>query len=336
MSKPTFIIAEAGVNHNGSIDLARQLIDVAVAAGVDAVKFQTWKTELLVTRDAEMAAYQKENTGNIESQFDMLKKLELSYDAFTELKQYCDSKGILFLSTPDEEQSATFLNQLQPIFKIGSGELTNSPFLRHIASFGKPVILSTGMAEMEEIQHALAVLNDAGISSAAITVLHATTQYPTPMQDVNLRAMCTIKNAFPGISVGYSDHTLGIEVPVAAVSLGASVIEKHFTLDKNMAGPDHKASVDPMELASMVRAIRNIELALGTGCKAPAPSEMENRAIVRKSLVAACDIHQGEVLNPLNVSIKRPGNGMSPTRWDEIMGKTASHNYKAGDLINEA
>jgi len=328
-----FIIAEAGVNHNGDIELAKQLIDAAVLAGVDAVKFQTWKTELLVTEDAEMAEYQKENTQVEESQFRMLKRLELNYDDFIELKQYCDHCGIMFMSTSDEEQSATFLNSLQDIFKIGSGELTNTPFLRHIAAFGKPVILSTGMGYLGEVEHALSVLTEAGLGLGFITVLHATTDYPTAPQDVNLLAMQTIKNAFPGIQVGYSDHTLGIEVAIASVALGAQVVEKHFTLDKSMAGPDHVASLEPLELKAMVTAIRNIELSLGNGWKIPTATELQNRKIVRKSLVAACVITAGELITPQMLEIKRPGNGIPPTRWDEVINTVAKKRYSRGELI---
>ncbi len=333
MSNKTFIIAEAGVNHNGDFELAKQLIDAAVVAGVDAVKFQTWKTELLVTEDAVMADYQKENTQVEESQFQMLKRLELSYSDFNALKVYCDNQGILFLSTPDEEQSATFLNDLQDIFKIGSGELTNTPFLRHIASFSKPIILSTGMGYLSEVEHALFTLKEAGIALENITVLHATTDYPTAPIDVNLNAMNTMKDAFPGISVGYSDHTLGIEIPVAAVAMGAKVIEKHFTLDKSMLGPDHKASLEPQELKDMVDSIRNIELALGSGWKIPTVTEVKNRDIVRKSLVAACAIKSGEIITAEMISIKRPGNGISPTRWDEIINSAAKKSYSIGELI---
>lgn len=333
MENHTFIIAEAGVNHNGDIVLAKQLIDTAVIAGVDAVKFQTWKTELLVTEQAEMAEYQKNNTQKVESQFQMLKRLELSYDSFKELKQYCDQKGILFLSTPDEETSASFLNDLQPIFKIGSGELTNIPFLRHIASFKKPIILSTGMGTLAEIELALITLTNAGVARNDITVLHVTTQYPTPMEEVNLKAMLSIQNAFPGIKVGYSDHTLGIEVPVAAVALGAAIIEKHFTLDKNMPGPDHLASLNPAELNDMVKAIRNIEKALGHGRKEPTLSELENRKIVRKSLVAKTAIKTGDILNEHNMAIRRPGNGLPPSRWTELENTIAIKDYQPGDLI---
>ena len=333
MTNKTFIIAEAGVNHNGDIRLAKLLIDAAAKAGVDAVKFQTWQTELLVTEDAKMAAYQVENTQREETQFQMLKRLELSYADFSELKAYCDALGITFMSTPDEEQSATFLDGLQAVFKIGSGELTNTPFLRHIAGFAKPVILSTGMGYLSEVEHAISTLRDAGLSLDMITVLHATTDYPTAPKDVNLLAMKTIEQAFPGVTVGYSDHSLGIEVPVAAVALGAKVIEKHFTLDKTMEGPDHKASLDPQELAEMVTAIRNIEQALGNGWKVPTKTEQENRNIVRKSLVAATAISMGCVITADMLEIKRPGNGIPPTRWDEVVGSVAKKNYQIGELI---
>ncbi|PSB80701.1 N-acetylneuraminate synthase [Photobacterium damselae] len=333
MTNKIFIIAEAGVNHNGDINLAKKLIDAAATAGVDAVKFQTWKTELLVTEDAKMADYQVQNTQREETQFEMLKRLELSYSDFSELKTYCDDRNIQFMSTPDEEQSATFLNGLQPIFKIGSGELTNTPFLRHIANFGKPVILSTGMGYLSEVEHAISTLQDAGLCLDMITVLHATTDYPTVPEDVNLRSMQTIANAFPGITVGYSDHTLGIEIPVAAVALGAKVIEKHFTLDKAMSGPDHKASLEPQELVAMVQAIRNIELALGNGWKVPTHTEKANRNIVRKSLVASKDIIMGSPITADMLEIKRPGNGIPPTRWDEVIGSIAKKDYQKGELI---
>lgn len=329
----TFIIAEAGVNHNGDILLAKQLVDAAIESGADAVKFQTWKTELLVTEQAEMAEYQINNTQKIESQFQMLKRLELSHESFIELKRYCDSKNILFLSTPFEKESASFLNALQPIFKIGSGELTNTPLLRHIASFNKPVILSTGMSVLGEIEHALLILDQAGLTRDKITLLHVTTEYPTPINEVNLRAMHTLQQAFPGIAVGYSDHTAGIEIPIAAVALGATIIEKHFTLDKTMAGPDHKASLNPTEFSAMVKAIRNIELALGHGRKEPTPSELKNIKIARKSLVATQTIAAGEILTEDKIAIKRPGHGISPTRWDEIINTKAQKNYAPGDLI---
>jgi len=327
-----FIIAEAGVNHNGDIKLAKKLIDVAVDAKVDAVKFQTWKTELLVTKDAKQAEYQTENTKIEESQYDMLKKLELSYDDFKELKNYCDSKNIMFLSTPDEIESANFLVDLQDIFKIGSGELTNYPYLKHIGSLKKKIILSTGMSNMDEIGDALDVLVKSGTPKKDITVLHANTQYPTPMQDVNLNAMLSIKNHFK-VDVGYSDHTLGIEVDIAAVAMGATVIEKHYTLDKKMDGPDHKASLDPFELTAMVSAIHNIELALGSGIKEPSQSETPNIEIVRKSIVASCIIKKGELLTENNLTIKRPGIGISPMHWNEIVGTFAIKDYAEEELI---
>ncbi|MGP5338213.1 N-acetylneuraminate synthase [Psychrobacter maritimus] len=333
MSNKTFIIAEAGVNHNGDIELAKQLIDAAVVAGVDAIKFQTWKTELLVTRNAEMADYQVNNTKQKRSQFDMLKELELSYDSFKELKKYCDLKNIQFMSTPDEETSANFLNSIQDIFKIGSGELNNFPFLRHVAKFNKPIIISTGMGYLSEVAQAVNVLKESNLSNEMITILHATTDYPTKFEDVNLQAMITLKNAFPGIAVGYSDHTLGIEVPVAAVALGATVIEKHFTLDKEMIGPDHKASLEPLELRNMVDAIRNIEVALGNGWKEPTENERKNIKLVRKSIVADKDIPQGTLITEDLLAIRRPGDGLAPSRWNEVIGTKALRNYRAGDLI---
>jgi len=326
------IIAEAGVNHNGDIQLAKKLIDVAVEAGVDAVKFQTWKTELLVTKDAKQAEYQIENTQIEESQFDMLKKLELSYESFRELKKYCDEKEVMFLSTPDEFESADFLLELQDIFKIGSGELTNKPYLKHIGSFQKEIILSSGMADIGEIEDALDVLIESGMKKENITVLHANTMYPTPMEDVNLNAMVTIGNTFD-IAYGYSDHTLGIEVPVAAVALGASCIEKHFTLDCDMDGPDHKASLNPKELREMVNAIRNIEQALGSSIKKPSQSEKPNVEVVRKSLVANCLIKKGDVISKDAIAMKRPGTGISPMRWDEVVGSVAQKDYKVDELI---
>lgn len=332
MRSKVFIIAEAGVNHNGDINLAKQLIDIAVEAKVDAVKFQTWQTELLVSNDSEMAEYQIENTGVKESQFDMLKRLELSYDEFVELKHYCDSKGIEFLSTPDEEQSANFLDKLQNKFKIGSAELTNIPFLRYIASFGKDVILSTGMSSMNEVEVAFRTLIEAGLTKNQITLLHVTTQYPTPMNEVNLNAMLSLKEKFR-VKVGYSDHTLGIEIPVAAVALGAQVIEKHYTIDTNMEGPDHKASLSPEELKSMVVAIRNIEQALGDGEKKLTPSEAKNIEVVRKKIFAKNSIKKGEVLTEKNLILKRSNGGISAIEWDTIVGTQASKDYNEGDLI---
>ena len=327
-----FIIAEAGVNHNGDINLAKKLIDVAVESGVDAVKFQTWKTDLLVTKDAQQAEYQIDNTGIEESQYDMLKKLELSYDDFIELKQYCDDKNILFLSTPDESTSADFLNNIQNIFKIGSGELTNIPFLRYIGKFKKKIILSTGMGTLGEVEKALITIIEAGTSKKDITLLHATTMYPTPMNEVNLNAMITLKEAFK-IDVGYSDHTMGIEIPIAAVAMGAKIIEKHFTLSRNMEGPDHKASLEPDELKAMVTAIRNIEYALGSGEKIPQKSERENKKIVSKSIIAKRKIEKGDIFTEDNLDTKRVGTGLSSILWDEIIGIRASDTFNPNELI---
>ena len=333
MCKPTFIIAEAGVNHNGDIALAKRLVEIAASSGADAVKFQTWKTESLVTSSVEMAEYQVSNTQIKESQFDMLKRLELSYDDFKELKLYCEKNKILFLSTADEEESASFLNNLQDIFKIGSGELTNTPFLKHVASFGKDVILSTGMANLGETEQAIGVLLSVGLTLAQITVLHATTAYPTSPKDVNLNAMLTLRNAFPGIKVGYSDHTLGIEISLAAVALGARVIEKHFTLSREMKGPDHAASIEPAELVSLVNGIRNVEKALGSGWKAPTAQESENKKIVRKSIVAKEGISDGEMFTTKNLTVMRAGKGISPDRWDDLIGTHATKSYIKGDVI---
>ena len=327
-----FIIAEAGVNHNGDINLAKRLIDAAVESGADAVKFQTWKTELLVTKEAKQADYQSVNTGIVESQYEMLKKLELSYEDFGELKGYCDHKKIIFMSTPDEEESANFLAGLQHIFKVGSGELTNLPYLRHIGGLGKEVVLSTGMADLGEIEDALDALTQAGTPKDKITVLHATTEYPCPLDEVNLSAMLTIRTAFQ-VKVGYSDHTKGIDIPIAAAAIGASIIEKHFTLDCTMEGPDHKASLEPDELKTMVTAIRNVEIALGDGIKRPSFSEAKNKSIVRKSLVASRAIKVGEFFSAQNIVAKRPGTGVSPMRWDEVMGHIAPRDFEAEELI---
>ncbi|MCB9426833.1 MAG: N-acetylneuraminate synthase [Flavobacteriales bacterium] len=326
------IIAEAGVNHNGDIQLAKKLIDAASEARVDVVKFQTWKTELLVSKDSKMADYQIENTGIEESQYDMLKKLELSYNDFSELKAYCDTKGIIFMSTPDEEVSADFLCDLQDIFKIGSGELTNYPFLKHIGGLGKKVILSTGMGTMGEISAAINLLVKSGTKKEDITILHANTQYPTPMEDVNLKAMLSIKQEL-GVKVGYSDHTLGIEVPIAAVAMGASVIEKHFTLDNSLPGPDHKASLEPIELKRMVESIRNIEKAIGNGKKEASPSEKPNIEIVRKSIFAKNNIKKGDVFSDINLTTKRPGTGLNPMDWEKVIGQVATKDYSEGEML---
>lgn len=331
--KNVFIIAEAGVNHNGSIELAKKLIDVAVKAGVDAVKFQTFKTENLVSKNAQKADYQKETTSTEELQFDMIKKLELDVDTHNELISYCNSKNIMFLSTPFDHDSIDLLNSIGlNIFKVPSGEITNLPYLRHIGSLQKEVILSTGMADIGEIEDALDVLISSGTKKDNITILHANTMYPTPMEDVNLKAMNTIGNTFD-CKYGYSDHTLGIEVDIAAVAMGASCIEKHFTLDCTMEGPDHKASLEPKELISMVKAIRNIELALGNSIKKPSNSERPNMKIARKSIVANCKIKKGDILTKNNLAIKRPGNGINPMNWDNIINTIAQKDYNKDDLI---
>jgi len=329
----TFIIAEAGVNHNGSLELAKKLVDVAVEAGADAVKFQTFKADKLVSRGAQKAEYQKQTTSADESQYEMIKKLELDENAHRELIHHCKEKQIMFLSTPFDHDSIDLLNAFEmPIFKIPSGEITNLPYLRHIGGLGKEVILSTGMADLGEIEDALDVLMQEGIPKEKITVLHATTEYPCPIDEVNLRAMQTIHAAF-GVKVGYSDHTQGIEVPIAAVAMGACVIEKHFTLDRAMEGPDHKASLEPKELKAMVQGIRNVAQALGNGIKKPSKSEAKNIPISRKSIVASCPIKSGEIFNPNNLAVKRPGAGINPMRWNEIVGQIAQRDYLADDPI---
>lgn len=331
--KKVLIIAEAGVNHNGNIEFAYRLIDVAVAAGADAIKFQTYRTEKLVTKKAPKADYQKATTNINETQFDMIKKLELDEEAHYRLLDYCNKKKIMFLSSAFDVQSARFLNKLGlEIFKIPSGEITNIPFLREIGGFNKKVIISTGMADISEIEDALGVLISSGTKKENIFVLHCNTEYPTPFEDVNLKAMLTISDVFH-VKVGYSDHTLGIEVPVAAVAIGAKVIEKHITLDKNMEGPDHKTSLEPEELKAMVKAIRNIEKALGDGIKRPSKSELKNKTIVRKSIVAARNIKKGEVFSEDNLAIKRPGTGIPPIRWDKVIGVNAKKNFKKDELI---
>ena len=299
----TTIIAEAGINHNGSIDTAKKMIDAAVYAGADLVKFQTFKAETLVTKTAEKADYQKNLTEKSESQYEMIKKLELDRVAHEELIQYCMEKGIIFLSTAFDHDSIDLLNELDiPLYKIPSGEITNLPYLRHIGRMGKPIFMSTGMATLKEVRAALNILLEAGAEKNKITILHCNTEYPTPMQDVNLRAMLTIRDEL-GVKIGYSDHTLGIEVPIAAVAMGATVIEKHFTLDRNMPGPDHAASLEPEELKSMVTAIRNIEKAMGDGIKKPSPSEKKNIKIARKSIVASKQVKKGEILTEINLSV---------------------------------
>jgi N,N'-diacetyllegionaminate synthase len=327
------IIAEAGVNHNGDISLARRLVDIAADAGADLVKFQTFKADRLVTIQAAKADYQIETTGASESQHAMLRRLELSRDMHEELISHCMTRGIRFFSTGFDTESIDELVALGiDSFKIPSGEITNLPYLRHVGRYGKPVILSSGMSTLGEIEAALDALEQAGTARKLITVLHCNTEYPTPMVDVNLRAMQAIHDAL-GVAVGYSDHTVGIEVAIAAVALGATVIEKHFTLDRGLPGPDHKASLEPNELKMMVRAIRNIEIALGDRIKRPTPSELKNRPIGRKSIVAARFIARGEVFGIDNVTVKRPGTGISPMRWDEILGRKADRPYEPDDAI---
>jgi N,N'-diacetyllegionaminate synthase len=333
MKKPTLIIAEAGVNHNGDLALAKQLIDVAAQAGADLVKFQTFSAERLVTPDAQKAGYQSLTTGDAESQLQMLNRLQLDEGTHHELMDYCAAKNIGFFSTGFDIQSVDFLVDLGiDLFKIPSGELSNLPYLRHIGQLGGSVIMSTGMATMGDIESAIDALEQAGTARSLITVLHCTTEYPTPMKEVNLRAMESIRAAF-GVEVGYSDHTSGIEAATAAVALGATVIEKHFTLDKDLPGPDHRASLDPEELQAMVSAIRNIEVALGDGVKRLMPSETLNKSIARKSLVAKNPIEAGEIFSVDNITTKRPGTGISPMNWDAIIGRKAVRNFAVDELI---
>lgn len=330
MSK-IFVIAEAGVNHNGDIVIAKKLIDVAAQAGADAVKFQTFKTENLVCKSAQKAAYQKEMTDKSETQFDMLKRLELTDDMHKELMHYCKQKGIMFLSTPFDIESLYFLVQCGiNIIKIPSGEITNYPYLREVGKTKKKVIISSGMSTFDEVNSAVKVLKING--SEDITVLHCNTEYPTPYADVNLRAMLTLRDKLR-VSVGYSDHTQGIEVSIAAAALGAMVIEKHFTIDKSLDGPDHKASLEPSELRAMVKAIRNIELALGRDEKEPSNSESRNINIVRKSITAKCNILKGEIFTEKNLTTKRPGTGISPMNWNEVIGKKAKRDFKEDEQI---
>jgi N,N'-diacetyllegionaminate synthase len=329
----TLIIAEAGVNHNGDLQLARQLIDVAAASGADVVKFQTFTAARLATRAAPKADYQSQSTGNGESQFEMLRSLELSVEMHRQLIAHCRTRNIRFLSTGFDIESVDLLVSLgQEQLKIPSGEITNLPYLRHIGSLKKAVILSTGMATLGEVEAAIEALERAGTPRTHITVLHCTTEYPAPMAEVNLRAMQSMQAAF-GVRVGYSDHTPGIEVAIAAVAMGATLIEKHFTLDRNLPGPDHQASLEPAELGAMVAAIRNIELALGDGIKRVTPSEARNISVARKSLVARRPIRAGELFNAENITAKRPGTGLSPMRWDEIMGRCAPRDFAIDELI---
>jgi N,N'-diacetyllegionaminate synthase len=328
-----FLIAEAGVNHNGDIDMARRLVDAAVAAGADAIKFQTFSADALVAKDASMAGYQKKNVGTDSTQHAMLKSLELPREVQIELKAYAESQGILWFSTAFDPDSTEFLVSLDlPVWKIPSGEITNYPYLRRIGGLGKPVIVSTGMCNLGDIDAALSVLWSAGLTREQTCVLHCNTEYPTPWQDVNLKAMPLLGQAF-GTVYGYSDHTQGIEIPVAAVALGARVIEKHFTLDRALPGPDHAASLEPNELAAMVSTIRHIEKALGDGVKRLTPSESANREVARKSIVAARPIRQGELLSEDNLTTRRPGTGISPMFWPKLIGRAASRDYMAGEQI---
>ena len=330
----TLIIAEAGVNHNGSSETAKLLIEAAAMAGADLVKFQTFSANALVTAYASKANYQLKTTPARESQYEMIRMLELSRETHEELIEHCQKHGIDFFSTAFDLKSINLLAELGlERFKIPSGEITNLPYLRHIGRFKKPIILSTGMAKLTEIEDALEVLESSGTSREYITVLHCNTAYPTPISDVNLKAMLSIRDTL-GVQVGYSDHTLGIEVPIAAVALGAIVIEKHFTLDRNLPGPDHRASLEPDELKAMVKAIRNIELALsGDGEKRPSQSEIKNLGIARKSLVALSPIRAGEIYTEENLGVKRPGSGVSPMRWDDFIGNAATRDYLADELI---
>lgn len=327
------IIAEAGVNHNGDIELAYQMVDEAKRAGADIIKFQTGKPELVISKFAPKADYQKEATGEEESQLEMCRKLQLTFEEYGLLKEYCEKVGIRFLSTPFDLDSIDFLEELDcGLWKIPSGEITNLPYLMKIAGTHKPIIMSTGMSTVNEIREAVAVLNQYG--AGEITLLHCTTEYPTPYEEVNLRAMLSLREEFH-LKVGYSDHTKGIEVPIAAAAMGARVIEKHFTLDRNMEGPDHKASLEPDELCSMVRQIRNIEKALGSGRKEPTKSERKNIAVARKSIVAACDMKSGTLFTEENLAVKRPGSGISPMKWFEVLGQRASRDYREDELIDE-
>lgn len=333
MTTRTIIIAEAGVNHNGDMDMAREMVRTARRAGADYVKFQTAVPELVISSIAPKAAYQEETTGKGESQLDMCRRIHLPLSAYAQLADLCHSEGIGFMSTPFDLVS---IDTLVPLgmdwWKIPSGEITNLPYLRRIARLCQPVIMSTGMSTIDEITRAMEILTSYGLDSNHIALLHCNTQYPTPMADVNLRAMDSLRSVTRG-PVGYSDHTAGIEVPIAAVAMGAQIIEKHFTLDKSLPGPDHKASLDPDELADMVRAIRNIEQALGSPVKQPSPSETPNIEIARKSIVAARDIKAGEIFSPENITVKRPGGGLSPMMWDSVIGLTATQDFEYDQLI---
>lgn len=329
----TLIIAEAGVNHNGDLQIAKQLIDVAAEAGADYVKFQTFEAAKLVSTTTPLADYQRINQIEFDSQFEMLSRLELTTEMHYELVTHCLERGIGFLSTGFDTESVDFLISLgQEILKIPSGEITNLPYIRHIGRMARSVILSTGMSNMQEIEDALNTLISYGTEKEKITVLHCTSAYPAPLDEVNLLAMLAIKDHL-AVNVGYSDHTLGIEVSVAAVAMGATIIEKHFTLDKNLKGPDHKASLEPHELKNLVTSIRNIDIALGTSIKKPSQSEVENLNVIRKSIVASTEIRKGEVFTTLNLTTKRPGIGVSPMRWDEVLGKVACRDFQTNEMI---
>jgi N,N'-diacetyllegionaminate synthase len=331
----TLIIAEAGVNHNGDMKLAKQLIDAAANSGADYVKFQTFSADRIVAKSADKADYQKKYSDSTESQYEMLKRLELSVEMHLELIEHCERRSIKFLSTGFDIQSVDLLVGFGlNLLKIPSGEITNLPFLRHIGSLGLPVILSSGMSTMSEIVDAMSILDRAGLPRSQITVLHCTTEYPTPMDEVNLRAMNSIRNTL-GVAVGYSDHSVGTEVSVAAVALGASVIEKHFTIDRSLPGPDHRASLEPVELGAMVKAIRNIEVALGSDVKEPTISELRNLRVGRKSILAGRKIGIGEIFSASNLVIKRPGDGVSPMQWDRLMGQIAIREYLPDEKIDQ-
>jgi N,N'-diacetyllegionaminate synthase len=333
MNNKTIVIAEAGVNHNGSLDIAKRLVEVASESGADYVKFQTFDSKLVVTSAAKQADYQIKNTGMGESQLDMISKLQLSHKDHYELLNHAKAFKIKLFSTAFDLPSVEFLKELNfGLFKIPSGEITNLPYLRLIGSYGEPIILSTGMAKLGEIEDALKVLEDSGTNRSKITLLHCTTEYPAPFVDVNLKAINTLREAF-GVEVGYSDHTEGIEISLAAVALGATVIEKHFTLDKNLPGPDHKASLEPHELKLLVSSIRNVEASLGDGIKRTANSEFKNIEVIRKSLVAKCKIAKGELFTNLNITVKRPGVGISPMRYDELIGRCAIRDFEIDELI---
>ncbi len=333
MKNRLFIIAEAGVNHNGSILIAKRLIDAAAASGADAVKFQTFKAANMVSRNAPKAEYQNKHIGSKESHFNMLKKLELGINAHKKLKEYCEKKKIIFISSPFDMESVDLLDSLKlKIIKIPSGEITNMPYLKKIGKLRKKVIMSTGMSTLKEIENALSILMKSGTPKKNITILHCSSAYPAPIQEANLTAMLAIKKAF-NVKVGYSDHSVGIEIPIAAATLGAAVLEKHFTLDRDMQGPDHKVSLEPHEFKAMTQAIRNVEKALGNGIKRPHPAEFKNRQIIRKSIVAARDIKRGEILTDRNITAKRPAIGISPMKWDEVIGKPLSRDFKKDSAI---